>query len=72
MKVACWDVHPDTWIPKLPRPPPSQPCLPSSTEFTLNLGYSAPDPARQQGQAGQAWASQDFGVEPSEGTSQQW
>lgn len=40
MKVACWEVHPDTWIHKHLHPPASHPCVPSSAEFTLNLGYS--------------------------------
>lgn len=40
LKVACWDVHPDTQIHK--HPPASQPCVPPSAELTLHLGCSAP------------------------------
>lgn len=62
-----------TQIGKHPHPPASYPSLPPPTDPTrlLLLGYSAPDPAMQQDYAGQAWASRDFGVEPSERTSHQ-
>lgn len=40
MKVACWDVHPDTQIHK--HPPASQPSIPPSAELTLHLGCSVP------------------------------